>query len=536
MKTIMSQKWHSGRISTLRTLLLLPILLAGAVLNTVAQSPPASPDSSLRDILNQLPGTSLGLEDAIRSSMTSDPAVLSAGAMVAAAHGVMRREGGAFEPQLFLGWMYRDDKLPAASFFSGASVLHTLQAEGNAGLTWNLPIGTSITASLDAVRLNTNSSFAFLSPQYTTAGALVLRQPLLRGFTASARKELTSAERLAEAAEGRLNQEMLSLRTRVELLYWDLYAGERDFAVQKLTRDRAAAFLRETEVKTAAGLIGPNQVANARTFLSEQEILLLDREEQLDHLSDMLAATTGIRPDRTQPRFRTVDHPRDIFPDSDVDSLVQASLEGNLALRAVKAEIEAQQTLAHAAAWEALPSVDLVGALGGNGLAGTARDVIFGNDTLRTQVGGGFGDAIGQVTKRDFPNWHVGVEVNVPIGFSSGLGEEDRLKAEVEIMQQRYEQEERILEAEVRSRCRELTHGQQRLNLARQGVAAAQEQVRIGLIEFQNGRSTAFELVRLGADFAVAQQRYSQALVRSAKAAAMLRQLTSGAYDPGPAR
>jgi len=102
MKTIMSQKWHSGRISTLRTLLLLPILLAGAVLNTVAQSPPASPDSSLRDILNQLPGTSLGLEDAIRSSMTSDPAVLSAGAMVAAAHGVMRREGGAFEPQLFL--------------------------------------------------------------------------------------------------------------------------------------------------------------------------------------------------------------------------------------------------------------------------------------------------------------------------------------------------------------------------------------------------------------------------------------------------
>ncbi len=68
------------------------------------------------------------------------------------------------------------------------------------------------------------------------------------------------------------------------------------------------------------------------------------------------------------------------------------------------------------------------------------------------------------------------------------------------------------------------------MNAAREGVTAAQEQVRIGLIEFQNGRSTAFELVRLGADFAVAQQRYSQALVRGAKAAASLRQLTSGAY------
>ncbi|HSQ74130.1 MAG TPA: TolC family protein [Bacteroidota bacterium] len=532
MKTIMSQKWHSGRMANPRILLLLAIMLAGAVFTAAAQSPPSSPDSILRDILTQLPGTALGLEDAIRSSVTRDPAVLSAGAMAAAAQGVVRRESGAFEPQLFLGWTYRDDKLPAASFFSGASVLHTLQAEGNAGLTWNLPIGTSITASLDAVRLNTNSSFAFLSPQYTTTGALVLRQPLLRGFSASARKGLTSAERQAEAAEGRFNQEMLSLRTRVEILYWDLYASERDFAVQMLTRDRAAAFLRETEVKSAAGLIGPNQVANARTFLSEQEILLLDREEQLDRLSDMLAATIGGRPDPTQPRFRTVDHPRDTFPVSDVDSLVQAALEGNLALRAVKAEIEAHQALARAAAWEALPGVDLVGALGGNGLAGTARDVIFGNDTLRTLVGGGFGDAIGQVAQRDFPNWHVGLELNVPIGFSSGLGEQDRLEAEVEIAQQRYEQEERMLEAEVRSRSRELMHGQQRLGLARQGVLAAQEQVRIGLIEFQNGRSTAFELVRLGADFAVAQQRYSQALVRSAKAAAALRQLTSGAYDP----
>jgi hypothetical protein len=58
--------------------------------------------------------------------------------------------------------------------------------------------------------------------------------------------------------------------------------------------------------------------------------------------------------------------------------------------------------------------------------------------------------------------------------------------------------------------------------------------VRIGLIEFSNGRSTAFELVRLGADFAVAQRRYSEALVRTAKASATLRQLTSA--TPAPVR
>ena len=88
----------------------------------------------------------------------------------------------------------------------------------------------------------------------------------------------------------------------------------------------------------------------------------------------------------------------------------------------------------------------------------------------------------------------------------------------------------RALEDQVRSTWRELSHGKDRLKAAREGVEAAQEQVRIGLIEFHNGRTTAFELVRLGEDFAVAQRRYSEAMVRTAKAAAILRQLTSGGY------
>jgi len=84
----------------------------------------------------------------------------------------------------------------------------------------------------------------------------------------------------------------------------------------------------------------------------------------------------------------------------------------------------------------------------------------------------------------------------------------------------------------VRSTHRELTNGKDRLEAAREGVDAAQEQVRIGLIQFYNGRSTAFELVRLGADLAGAQQRYSEALVRTAKAAITLKELTSGRGTP----
>jgi len=514
----------------------LVILLAAALTAfsspSSAQSQPANPDSALRTILDQLEGTHLPLQSAIQYGMKNSTSVRMTEASSMAARGTRKREAGMFDPEAFFSLNYWDQKEPTASFFSGATVLSTQQTIGIAGLRWESPIGTQLQASLNTLKLNTNSSFAFLNPQFTTLGALTLRQPLLGGFDVSARKELTKADKDMEAADARYNQEVLAIETQVEQNYWDLYAAERDYAVQKLTRDRAEAFLKDTEVRAKAGFIGPNQVANAKTFLAEQEILLLDRDEQLDRVSERLASLIGTRPEAGRTRFVSVDVPPDDFPLEEADVLVDQAVRNNLQLQAAQADIAGRQALSSAAFWEALPSVSLVGSLGGRGLSGTAQDVFFGSDTLRTIVGGDFSDAVSQSVKREFPSWSVGLEVSIPIGLRSGLGEQDRLDAEVVMAEQEYIRQTRALEEEVRASYLELLHGKRRLKASKEGVEAAQEQVRIGVIEFRNGRTTAFELVRLGADFASAQQRYSQALVRSAKAAASLRLLTAGKY-PG---
>lgn len=495
-----------------------------------SSSAPFNPDSALQIILENLEGTPLSLQQAVESALQNATSVRSAEASYRAAQGASRREAGVFDPELFFRLNYADQETPTASFFAGAPTLATKQTDAAGGLRILLPIGTRLEASLSTVRLETNSAFAFLNPQYTAFGSLSLRQPLLGGFHISARKQASKADSELDAAKARYDQEVLAVQAEVAQKYWDLYAAERDYAVQKLTRDRAEAFLGETELRARTGLIGPNQVANARTFLAEQEILLLDREEQLDRLSDQLASLIGLRPQQGRPRFVTTDNPPAEFPADDVDALVQRAVARNLALQAARADVEARRALSRAAFWEALPRLDVVGTLGGSGLSGTARDVIFGSDTLRTTRGGTFGDALNQAWKRAFPTWSVGLELTVPIGLRSGLGEQERLEADVVLAEQSLVQQERLLEEEIRAGYRELMNSGKRLAAARNGVQAAQEQVRIGLIEFQNGRTTAFELVRLGADFAVAQQRYSQALVRSAKAAAQLRQLTSGAY------
>jgi outer membrane protein TolC len=82
------------------------------------------------------------------------------------------------------------------------------------------------------------------------------------------------------------------------------------------------------------------------------------------------------------------------------------------------------------------------------------------------------------------------------------------------------------VEERVRAEAREIEHGEARLKLALDGVQASLDQTRIGMIEYDNGKTTAFELVRLAADLANAERRYSQALVRTAKASARLKQLS----------
>jgi outer membrane protein TolC len=212
------------------------------------------------------------------------------------------------------------------------------------------------------------------------------------------------------------------------------------------------------------------------------------------------------------------------------DSLVAEAARRNHAIVAAREQAAALHALERGAAWDALPEVDLFGTIGGKGLAGTGRDVVFGGDTLRSRIGGGFGDTWSQIGERKYPVWSVGVSVTLPIGMREGRGERDRLSAEAARAEAQVVLLERGLEELVRASHRELANGSARLSAAREGVDAAVEQVRIGVIEYRNGQTTAFELVRLGADLAAAQQRYSQALVRTARAAADLKRLTGGAY------
>ena len=488
----------------------------------------ANPDSALQTILRTLQGTRITLAQAEQSASQYATGVRTSEAVYMASEGSVRRERGAYDPVLYFNLNRLDNHSPTSSFFTGAPVLATQQTASNGGISLNLPIGTRIDAELTTSRLSTNSAFAALNPELDATGSVTVRQPLLGGFAASARKKLNNAEAQRDAEKSRYDQQVLSARGDVERMYWDLYAAERDYAVQKLTRDRAESFLHETLLRAQTGLVGSDQVASARTSLAQQELALIERDEQLGAQSDQLASYIGVRPDAPESRFVPADTPATSYALEPVETLVERALKNNRDLAGAQKDVDAASALADAAAWEALPSIDLIGSFGGNSTLGTAQLVTIPGFISYTLPGGSLSDALNQVLKRDYPSWSLGVAVNIPVGFRSGFGEKDRLDAGVLAAQQHEVELARVVEQQVRAAHRELAHGAARLKAAKEGVEAAQEQVRIGLIEFRSGRETAFQLVRLAEDLADAERQYSDALVRTAKASSTLRQLTGG--------
>jgi len=490
-----------------------------------------NPDSALAETLRGIAGEALSLDRAVTLALANATAVREAEAASAAAQGAFLREKGAFDPELFAEASSSETQTPSSSPFMRPDVTEDKVTAGSAGARMLLPFGTSIEASLDADRTDTNSEFAAIDPEYRADARLEIRQPLLSGFGPGTSAARSAAERGIEAAAAAHRDARLATRAQVEAAYWALYAAERDLAVQRLIVEQAQALLEQARLKADAGLVGPNEVANARVFLAGQSLAALDFEERLDGLSDALASLIGERPARAA-RFHPADEPPERFAAEELDDVLQRCLSRNEQLNAAAAARRSLEERLRGAKWNAYPRLDLVGSVGGGGLAGEGREVVFGSDTLRTDASGGYGDAIGEALARDYPNWSVGLELSFPIPLRAGRGERMRLDAETARARHQEEAVRRALEERVRAAHRELQGSQNRLDLAREGVAASFEQVRIGIIEYNNGRNTAFELVRLGADLAASQQRLSQSLVRAARAAAELQYLSAGLSEP----
>jgi outer membrane protein TolC len=523
---------HTQAAATTRIAAIAALIIASsgpAAWAADAPPPGAEPDTAYGAGEPQIAILGLSLDQAKTLAAANNPASRAAVAAVRSARGSMMREAGVFDPVLSASTEHINTDTPSTSPFAGTEIR---QRATLGRLSWRSPIGTDIVLSLPRITYESNAPFSTLPIQRTMGARAEFVQPLFRGFGfAATRGDLRAAQSDLSSAEEQLAGATLDLDANVENAYWDLYAAERALEVQRLQRQRAAVFLRDQMLRGRAGVVGPGAVSVARTFLAQQEARLIDARLVAGNAADRLSEVLGHHPDG-EARYHVLDEPPapgDIEP---LATVITRAMRANPSLLAARADSAAARHRYSRAAANALPSIDAFGGYGSSGLAGVGQQIIFGADTVGTNFDTGFGSAWDQVTRRDFPDWHLGLRISVPLFWTAERGEKERQRGYYEQAREALRAKQLSLESQVRSAWRAAGDSRRELEATLALVDAATEQARIARLEYQAGRSTAYDLVNIEAELADARFREAAVRVRVAHAATELRRLTT----PAPGR
>ncbi|WP_031497864.1 TolC family protein [Bryobacter aggregatus] len=404
----------------------------------------------------------------------------------------------------------------ASPFFAGADATNSNSANFSTNIAQGFSTGARLAASFDLGRLSNNNPWQSYNPYLSSTLALSLTQPLLRGFGRTVNNRYIRIAKNNEAvADHVFEQQVIVTISAVVRLYWDLESLRQDIQVREEALKSSQRLLEDTQASLEVGKSASIDVTRARAELSRRERDLnvarsLVRQQELvllDYLThDKQRATEVI----------TTDHAKVETPD--LKDYSDTAIEERPDLRQARLQIENAGISLKGSKNALLPSVDLVARVANNGLGGDLN----GNGGELTPNGtprmvnpiflDGLGSALGQVFRRNYPDYGVAVNVSVPIRNRAA-------KADVERDQFTVRQSEirlRQLEKQVRL---EIANAQIALEQARASYESAQAEeqfekqaVDAEFEKLEAGATTQASVIQLQRDLAQARSASVTAL------------------------
>jgi outer membrane protein TolC len=327
--------------------------LAGFSHRAVAQDSPPATTLSLRAAIGQ----------ALRHSpqlLTSQDAILTASIQQKAAQA-----------------RYRPSITPTLNTGSAPGGL----AQRNVGVNVSQWLTTGAQVQLSANSLSTTTGpLPFTDAGYTVG----ISQPLLRGFGASGRTDLTTAERATESAERGALDARQQLLMSVAQAYFTAVREARLVEISGRATDRAANLVEMSEARARVGLSTQLDVLRASLLRSQAESAALRDRDALEAALDEVKLLIGQEPEATlsvegdltadldaleQATGRQADAP------VDDTALVHASVNNRLDVRSAHARLTDAKLNASVAQWNLLPQLNLDLNYTHRGLTGFAPDI-----------------------------------------------------------------------------------------------------------------------------------------------------------------
>ncbi len=280
------------------------------------------------------------------------------------------------------------------------------------GIRKLLPSGTSVGASYGLRRTKTSLSFQQINPEYFSDFRLEMRQPLLRGFGLDYNRFFIVVTR----NDWRISQHAFRRRVRdtvrqVEEAYWRLAQARRNVVVTARLIGEFEQILETLLARKDFDVIDVQiystdaSLERSRAILIQERAAVFDAEDQLIALMNRedvdLADDTELIPTDFPPLDRVV-----------VDRLadVQSALDHRPEIREQQLRVANAKLGVGRAKIDELPRLDLTFRYTVDGLAGTADK------------------SFDELTRQNFIEYLIGVELEVPIGNRGARAAHERAR------------------------------------------------------------------------------------------------------------
>jgi len=498
------------------------------------ESTPTVVPADIRAELGSEPAPSLPLtlREAVRIALKGNYDLQAQSLLPRIAELEVRKVKGVFDTYLTASYTHDYASELTSSQLQGtsANLLKSRRIVSDVGLAKTIDTGARVDLKLDLTRMGSNSAFLVLNPSYTSHLNLSVAQPLLRnGGLAFQRTPIQIAEYRRLTSENQWRGVVADVVLEVVQAYWDLVFAFENLDVRQRSLDLARQLLKENEARVRLGTLAPLDVLQSKTGVSLREEEVLDARSLLENAQDRLKGL--LQWDRAPTRSRTwiqpVDPPRD--PPAREEDLLDQALEAAFRSRpeflAARKELEAKHLEIRLAENQLLPSLDLTGRIGLNGLAGSAVEstdyfalsqlseferILVGLGLIEpplttSPLDGTWRRSFSELVDTDSYQWGVGLRFEMPLENRKAKSEylQAKLEAYRSLWTLRSLAETITLEVREAWRALETNRDKVRISLATEEFARQQfeaEQKRLAL-----GLSTNYQLLKMEEDLRTAQ-------------------------------
>lgn len=307
----------------------------------------------------------------------------------------------------------------------------------NFGITQGFATGGSATLGFNNQNTFTNSFTNVYNPATTSSLDLAINQPLLQGFgLALNNRTIRIATNNLKAADLVFKQQIVNVVANVTALYWNLVYFNNDLDVKRRAVEVSTKLLNDNKAQVEVGTLAPISIVQAEAQVASDQALLVQSQtnvlQQETILKSALSRNGLASAAVAQARIIPTDRIRvpDVEAIEPIQDLVERALDNRPELAQSRIQIDNSKLAIQGTRNQMLPSLSAVVDLRNNALTGaintlpnprTGFSVANPNPSVPPNTFpdpffiGGYGNALGQLFGRNFPNYTVGVQLNIPL-------------------------------------------------------------------------------------------------------------------------